>query len=79
MTHAETNDTVYIRLNSHRARTRVKALLGRRLTHLYSFRRSAPGGIAQLTTADYQRVKHVPGVTRLRGPYDDLHPCVEQG
>ena len=64
---------MYIRTTSHRARQRCKALLGSPLKYYFSLHRA--GYFLEVSEEEYLRIKHLPGVTRARAHYDDLHRC----
>lgn len=67
-----------LRCNSHRARVRA-GLSGRATMRsaLYSFRRASTGGYYMVTELEALEIlrRKVPGITRLRKPYDDLLRC----
>jgi hypothetical protein len=65
-----------LRFGSHRARSRA---IGRRsgILAVWSWKRAAAGGFYALPDADAAGIlqRGIPGVTRLRAPYDDLRQC----
>lgn len=73
------NDSVVIRCNSHRARGR--AGLSRnpdpRVVAVYSFQRACTGGYYIVPVEIGKEIisRNIPGVSKLRGPYDDLLRC----
>lgn len=70
-------DSVILRCNSHRARTRAGLSRNPQAIALYSFRRATTGGyyaVPPSLAADILKRK-IPGVGILRGPYDDLLNC----
>lgn len=55
---------IFIRTNSHRARDRVQSALGRKPQSFFSFYDN--GSYQQIEPTEYDRIKHIPGVTRAR-------------
>lgn len=49
-----------IALHSHRARKRVEMLLHRPPGWVWEWRRGPKAGYAEVTEAEYERVKHLP-------------------
>lgn len=70
-------DSVILRCNSHRARTRAGLSRNPSVIALYSFRRAATGGYYAVppSLANSILSRKIPGVSKLRGPYDDLMNC----
>lgn len=70
-------DHVILRCNSHRARTRAGLSRNPHSIALYSFRRGATGGFyaVPISIATDILSRKIPGVSKLRGPYDDLLNC----
>lgn len=64
--------------NSHRARSRAEGLAPGAVA-VYSWGRRAKGGYLAVTEEQARAVlslaRPIPGVTRLRPPYDDLAKC----
>lgn len=62
-----------LKCGSHRARDKVFGLLSPRVAR-YSFTRSTGKGVYPCTLEEFERVKHIKGVTKFRdGP--DLLGC----
>lgn len=58
-----------IALHSHRARQRVTATLHRDLGYVWLWRTRGPkAGYAEVTEEEFQRVRHLPGVTQAQPP-----------
>ena len=67
---ASQNPLTYIRCSSHRARHQVLGILGPR-TCWVSYRRNVGKGCYLVTSQEYQQLRLIKGVTRLRKT-DDL-------
>jgi len=72
-----TQDTIFVRFSSHRARQKGLARLQDNHEAHYSFERRSHGGYYKITSGDFERLKaaNVKGWTRLSGPYGDLRHC----
>lgn len=69
------SDELYVRCKSHRSREKVFRVLGK-LTCYYSFQRDAgTGGCYKVSPSQYEQIKGITGVSKLRGPYDDILKC----
>ncbi len=75
---------MYIKCNSHRSRDKSERIIGRMqgwfsLAYDHERRRyvrgSPTGGIFLITDEQYELIKDITGVTKLRGPFDDLMQC----
>ena len=53
-----------VRIRSHRARARMHRILGREPTGSFSF--YFRGEFREVTEAEYDQIRHVPGITRAR-------------
>lgn len=79
--------SIVISCSSHRARVRMSGSASCTKSDLppvglYSFRRASAGGYYAVTLEQFDiimkpdsRGRKIPGVTKLRGPYDDLRKC----
>lgn len=72
---------LYIRFSSHRARQYGLRALDRKPQAYWSLaRRTHPGGVYAVTEDEARAMREYSNharFTRLRGPYTDLHPCLE--
>jgi hypothetical protein len=55
-----------IAFHSTRARNRAAALLHKPLGYVYDWWRGPKAGFANLSAEDYDRIKHLPGITKAR-------------
>lgn len=67
---------MFVRLGSHRCRQKVDKILGSRQNYYSMHRETGHGGCIDVTTDEWEKIKGVTGVSRLRPPFDDLHPCI---
>lgn len=66
---------IYVRCNSHRCREKLFRVLGRSAQCYWTMRRGPDKGIYYITADEYAQARGIKGLTRLRGPYDDIHMC----
>lgn len=66
-----------IRCTSHRSRSRAGLSRNSQAQAVYSFRRATTGGFYVVPKSLGEEIlsRRIPGVGRLRGPYDDLLRC----
>lgn len=66
---------MFIKLGSHRCREKVVRILGKRQDHYSFFRETGAGGCIDITQEEYEQIKDIKGVSKLRGPYDTIREC----
>jgi hypothetical protein len=70
-------NSIILKCNSHRARSKAGLSRNPKATALYSFRRASTGGYYAVPEELGKEIlsRGIAGVTKLRGPYDDLMNC----
>ena len=68
---------MFVKFTSHRARQRALVFLNPKPQGFYSLTRKTTYGVYEISEKNYRRLKYkgCHGMTRLRGPYDDLCKC----
>ena len=67
---------VWVKCSSHRARDKMlRALTDENKCSYYSLHRDTGKGTYHLTYDEYALVKDITGISKLRGPFDDLMKC----
>ncbi len=77
---ASAKTAVVVKFNSHRARERG---LGRLsvdrqdfVPSVYSFRRPTGRGAYIVSKTEFEAMKNISGVSKIKGPFTDLHCCI---
>jgi len=68
---------LFVKVQSHRQRSRAYGVLGNRRQCYYSLQRDTGRGVFKVTTAEYRTLRDRGcKCTRVRPPHDDLRECV---
>jgi hypothetical protein len=68
---------LFVKVQSHRQRSRAYSVLGGHRQCYYSFQRNTGRGVFKVTAEEYRALKdRGRKCTRLHAPHDDLRECV---
>jgi len=60
---------ILVAFHSYRARSRASALLAKDLDYAQEWRRGPRAGFAEVSDAEFARIRHLSGVTHAKAPH----------